>query len=130
MRRILALVGGFALLVVLAACGGGGGGGASAGGTTVTMGVASFTAGAQITIAAGQSVAFDDPSDGGGVHNLVTGTGGSFTAEDGAPSEFNSSSGVNFSPGDSRSITFPTAGTYHITCTIHPNMQATITVTS
>jgi plastocyanin len=27
-------------------------------------------------------------------------------------------------------IVFPTAGTYTITCTIHPTMEATITVTA
>src|SRR5690242_8704686 len=124
MRRSWGIVGVLALLfglVGLAACGGGNGDGGGGGGTTVTMGVASFSAGTNITIAAGQSVVFADPSDGGGTHNLVTGTGGTFTAEAGAPTDFSSSSGVNFSPGDSRTITFPTAGTYHITCTIHPN---------
>jgi plastocyanin len=58
---------------------------------------------------------------------LVTGTNGTFSAETGAPSDF-TAPGLAFSPGDSKTITFPTAGTYHITCTIHPSMQATITV--
>jgi plastocyanin len=30
--------------------------------------------------------------------------------------------------GDAKAITFPTAGTYKITCTLHPEMQATVTV--
>jgi len=80
-------------------------------------------------IKAGQAVTFDDPSSSGGTHQLVTGTQGQFSAAAGAPSEFSSNSGIMFHPGDSKSITFPTAGTYQITCTIHPSMQATITVT-
>jgi plastocyanin len=35
-----------------------------------------------------------------------------------------------FSPGTSKVIVFPTAGTFSITCTLHPSMQATVTVTS
>ncbi len=123
-----------AVLPALAGCGsstppassGGGGGG----GSTVEMGSFSFTSGTSITIKAGQSVTFDDPSSSGGTHDLVTGTNGKFAAAAGAPSEFSSSSGIMFNPGDNKSITFPTAGTYQITCTIHPSMLATITVTS
>jgi plastocyanin len=84
---------------------------------------------AALTITAGQAVTFDDPAASGGVHHLVIGMHGQFTAMAGAPSEFASSAGVNFSPGDSKTITFATPGTYPITCTIHPTMQATITVT-
>lgn len=97
--------------------------------TTISMGGSSFTAGTSITVKAGQAVTFDDPNDGGGIHNLVTGTKGTFKAEAGAPSEFASQSGINFNPGDNKMITFSTPGTYDITCTIHPSMQATITVT-
>jgi len=100
---------------------------------TITMGGGSFVGNTSISIAAGQAVTFDDPSSSGGTHHLVTGTTGHFSAEAGAPSEFATSAGINFTPGDSKSIPFPTAGTYHITyhitCTIHPSMQATITVT-
>jgi plastocyanin len=63
------------------------------------------------------------------VHNLVTGTHGQFSAATGAPSEFAASSGVSFSPGDMKTIKFPTAGKFNITCTIHPSMQASVTVT-
>jgi plastocyanin len=61
---------------------------------------------------------------------LVTGTNGQFTAAAGAPSEFSASTGLDLAPGDKKTVTFPTAGTYQITCTIHPSMQATITVTA
>ena len=92
------------------------------------MAPTSFSGSTIVSINAGQSVIFSDPATSGGTHDLVTGTHGMFTAEPGAPSEFSSSDGIAFSPGDSKTIVFPTAGTYKITCTIHPSMQATITV--
>ncbi len=93
--------------------------GGSASAATITMGQFSFVNNT-VTIKAGQSVTFNDPEADGGVHNLVTGSAGHFTAATGAPSEFASSGGVNFSPGDTMTIMFPTAGTFSITCTIHP----------
>jgi plastocyanin len=120
-----------ASLALLAACGtsttSATGGNSS---STVEMGSFSFTSGTSITIKAGQAVTFDDPSTGGGTHVLVTGTQGQFSAQAGAPSEFSSANGIMFNPGDSKTITFPTAGTFTITCTIHTSMLATITVTS
>ncbi len=121
-RLLLAL----AALAVAGCDTGGGGNGAP---NTITMGGSSFVGTTSISITAGQAVTFDDPASSGGTHNLVTGTDMHFSAETGAPTEFASSNGINFSPGDSKPITFPTAGTYHITCTIHSSMNATITVT-
>ncbi|MBF6590361.1 MAG: hypothetical protein IVW57_07495 [Ktedonobacterales bacterium] len=126
MRRLLVACG-FAALLALAACGGGGSSGG--GGNTIAMGGSSFDGNTTVTIAAGQSVVFSDPSGSGGTHILVTGSNGTFQAATGAPSEFSGATGVNFSPGDSKTIVFSTAGTYPITCKIHPSMQATITVT-
>jgi len=124
MRRL-----GLAILLVstlaLAACGDTGGGGSS---NTITMGGTSFTGNTTISIKAGDSVTFDDSN--GGTHQLVTGTNGQFTAAAGAPSEFSSSTGILFNAGDKKTVTFPTAGTFQITCRFHPPMQATITVTS
>ena len=124
--RKLALA--FILLTVLglAACGGSTPGGSS-NGSTISMGSGVFSGSTSLTIKAGDAVTFDDSS--GGPHHLVTGTNGQFAAEAGAPSAFASSSGVSFSGGDMQSIVFPSAGTYMITCTIHPSMEATITVT-
>jgi plastocyanin len=116
-------------ILVLAACGGGGPTGSTgSGGNTITMGVTSFSGSTNISVKAGDSVVFDDPSSSGGTHDLVTGTNGQFAAASGAPSEFSSSSGIMFSPGTSKTIVFATAGTFNITCTIHPTMQAVITV--
>jgi plastocyanin len=125
--------------LTLAACGGGGGGGGNAGTpgpvtATITMAYSDFAGTGtattpSVTIKAGEAVAFVDPTSGGGTHNLVTGSQGQFSAEAGAPAAF-TSSGIMFRPGDTKDITFPTAGTYHITCTIHFYMSATVTVTT
>lgn len=97
---------------------------------TITMGRTSFSGDTTVTIKAGQAVLFSDPSGNGGTHDLVIGTHGAFSAMSGAPSEFNSSTGTLFSPGDQKVVTFATAGTYPITCTIHPGMQVMVKVTA
>ena len=97
---------------------------------TISFGRFNFAGNTSVTIKAGQAVLFDDPSSSGGTHILVIGHNGQFSAMSGAPSEFNSSSGTPFSPGDQKTITFPTAGVYPITCVIHPTMQITVTVTA
>lgn len=97
---------------------------AASGAASIGMSSFSFT-NTSATIKAGQSVTFKST----GTHLLVIGKNGTFTAESGAPSELNSSSGTAFSPGDSTTIVFPNAGTFDITCMIHPSMQATVTVT-
>ena len=123
----------FTATLALAACGGGGnaggGGGGGGGAATITMGQFSFSGNTSVSITAGQSVTFDDPASGGGVHELVTGSNGTFSAAAGAPSDFSSADGLDFNPGDSKAVIFATAGTYKITCKIHPSMEATITVT-
>lgn len=101
---------------------------AGGGAATISMGQFSFTHGS-VTIKAGQSVTFDDPSASGGIHDIVTGTMGKFTAAAGAPADFAAAAGVTFSPGDSHTYKFATAGTYSFTCTIHPSMHAVVTVT-
>jgi plastocyanin len=101
--------------------------GATTGATTISMGTGHFTGTLSVTIKAGQSVTFDDT--GGGPHNLVTGTHGTYSHEAGAPAAF-TPSGITFSGGDKQTVMFPTAGTYQITCTFHPAMQATVTVTA
>jgi plastocyanin len=122
--RKLAIMLTLVTVLLLAGCGST----SSSGGTTVSMGGTSFVGGNSLSITAGQTVTFDDPTASGGTHLLVTGTNGTFSAEAGAPSEFAAADGISFHPGDSKAITFPTAGTYHITCRIHPSMQATIVV--
>lgn len=99
---------------------------ASGGAGTITMGTSSFTGNTDVTIKAGQSVTFVS----NGFHNLVIGSHGHFQSVQGAPTNLNSSGGVSFTAGDSMIITFANAGTFPITCTIHPMMQATVTVTA
>jgi plastocyanin len=123
--RKLAILGIIVGALVFAACGGA----SSSGGTgsaTITMGGVSFTGNTTVTITAGEAVTFDD--SGGGTHKLVTGTNGTFSAEQGAPSEFATKDGILFNGGGTKTVTFANPGTYHITCTFHANMQATITV--
>jgi plastocyanin len=93
---------------------------------TVTLGPTSFNGSTSVTITAGQSVTFDNSR--GGTHNLVTGTGGKFSQATGAPGQLGAT-GLPLTPGDVTPVTFPTAGTYHITCTFHPSMEANVTVT-
>ena len=128
MRKFVVVASFLALLTgALAACNvGSGGGGSSSSGSTLSLGGSSFNGATSITITAGQSVTFDDSS--GGTHDLVTGTSGQFTAATGAPNEFSTKDGLDLSAGDKKTVTFKNAGTYQITCTIHPSMQATITV--
>jgi plastocyanin len=130
MRKYLVAAGLIAIFAVgLAACsgvGGTGSGGSSGSGSTLSLGGTDFTGATTITITAGQAVTFDDSS--GGTHDLVTGTGGKFAAATGAPSEFASSDGLDLHPGDKITVMFKNAGTYQITCTIHPSMQAKIVV--
>ena len=110
----------------LAACASGGSTGSGSNGSTITMGVGAFSGSTNLTIKAGDAVTFDDSA--GGAHDLVIGTNGTFTAASGAPSQLNNATGVMFSGGDKQTIVFPNAGTFQITCTIHPSMQATVTV--
>jgi plastocyanin len=99
----------------------------SSSGSTITMGIGVFSGSTSATVKAGDAVTFDDTS--GGPHELVIGTNGTFTAATGAPSQLNNATGVMFSGGDKQTIVFPNAGTFQITCRIHPSMQATVTVT-
>jgi plastocyanin len=115
------------LALVLAACSSGSSGGSGSNGSTISMGSGVFSGNTSITIKAGDAVTFDDSA--GGPHDLVIGTGGQFAAESGAPSALNSDGGVNFNGGDKQTIVFPNAGTFNITCKIHPSMQATVIVT-
>jgi plastocyanin len=108
------------------ASGSGGGSSSAAGAATIHMGFGQFID-TSATVKAGQAVTFDDSN--GSSHNLVTGSNGKFTQETGAPSEF-VSGGIPFSGGQVTTITFPAAGTYMITCTFHPSMEATVTVTA
>lgn len=119
--------------ILLAACGSSNNsgntsnGGSSCDATHVTMTANTFCEDT-ITISKGSTITFIDDKNSGTEHILVIGKNGSAATEQGAP-DFGSN-GHTFQAGDS--FTTPpwnTAGTFHITCTIHPTtMNLTVTV--
>jgi plastocyanin len=122
-KRLSAIGGGmFATLLVallLAGCGG-------SPSNQVDMGVAAFQQ-SSVSIKAGESVHFVDPAS-GGTHVICVGEGVKCVQQDGAPAELNTADGMTFNTGDNKNIVFPTAGTYHVVCIIHPGMEVTVTV--
>jgi plastocyanin len=123
-RRISAIaVIGFLVALTLVGCGGSSTGGAS---NELDMGSSDFTQ-TSVTLSAGQALHMVDSQDSGGTHMLCIGQNGICDANPTGPSELHGP-GMTFNPGTTKDITFSTAGTYHITCTIHPNMNVTITV--
>ena len=129
MKKALAIPGivALALAFMLAGCGKTTAPTSTGGGNTVTMGATTFTQ-TSLTVKAGTAVKFDDPAAGGAYHILCFGTGQKCVANPDGPAELNTSGGVTFNAGDSKTYTFDKPGTYTVTCTVHPNMDVTITV--
>lgn len=95
---------------------------------TVTMVGANF-APTTITIPADVNIAFLDDSDNSATHFLVIGTNGQSENETGAQ-DFGGLAGHRMVAGDLWTTALWTKpGTYHITCTVHPQMNLTIIVT-
>lgn len=113
---------GLLFALALAGCGA-----AAASPNTITMGAADFSGNTTITIKVGQAVHFTNPSP--SLHELVVGMNAIPIPQTGAPAVLNVAAGDKFNPGDNQTITFSVAGTYTITCIVHPSMQATIKVT-
>ena len=89
------------------------------------MGQASFVQTSR-TISAGESLHFvDDPS--GAMHVLCIGKDGHCDPNAQGPQAL-TGQGFTIQPGQSQDVRFDTAGTYPITCTIHPNMNMLVTV--
>jgi plastocyanin len=80
-----------------------------------------------VTVKAGQPVKFIDGPE--VEHKLVVGTDGKLASVDGAPSQLTDSAGMAINPGQEIDVVFNTPGTYPVTCTIHPSMQISVTVT-
>lgn len=78
------------------------------------------------TISAGQSIHFVD-EQGGTTHILCIGHDGHCDAGGNGPQAL-LGQGFTIQPGQSRDVQFDAAGTYAITCTIHPSMNLTVTV--
>ena len=103
-------------------------------GNTIIMGPNNYVSGApgnSITIKVGQTITFIDDKATGSPHILVIGMNGAAQAAAGAP-DFGAN-GRSFQPDNIPWTTPPwtTAGTYHVSCTIHPTtMNLTVIVTA
>ena len=111
-----------ATLATLAACGQ-----SSTVPNEVSMVAADFST-RSITIKAGQAVHFTDPAGVGGTHAVCLGKDGTCDAAAPGPRALEGQ-GFTMNAGDpAKDVTFDTPGTYKITCSIHPNMNLTVTV--
>ena len=123
MKRLLGtLLCGCIMAVTMVGCGA-----AASPTNTITMGAADFSGNTTVTIKVGQAVHFNNPS--GSIHELVVGMNAVPIPQTGAPAILNVAAGDKFNPGQNQTITFSVAGTYAITCIVHPSMQATVKVT-
>lgn len=94
---------------------------------TITMIGANFSQSA-ITITQDQTLAFLDDSDNGATHFLVIGKDGQGTTEQGAP-DFGGNSGSRIEAGNVLTThPWKVPGVFHVTCTVHPGMNLTVTV--
>jgi plastocyanin len=96
------------------------------GGNTVPMTSSTFAI-SSLTVKAGQTVHFDDSN--GGYHVLCIGNDQQCTANATGPAVLTASGGHIINLPQTLDVIFPTAGTYEVTCTVHSNMNVTITVT-
>lgn len=118
------------LALGLAACGetantSNGGGQAGAGGNEVAMGITNFVQ-TSVAIDKGQSVHFVDQQS-GAAHIICVGKDGKCDLGSKPPTDL-ANPGFTIQPGQSHDVRFETAGTYAVTCTLHPTMNMTITV--
>ena len=88
------------------------------GSPSATVQIANFAFGDDVTVSAGQAVAFTN-QDGAG-HTVTEGTGG--RPADGACVD------ESIGGGQSVIVTFTEPGDFQITCKIHPSMQAAVHV--
>ncbi len=112
------------LTLGLAACGGASTN-VNAPANEVDMGPANFVQTSR-AISTGQSIHFVDQQS-GTTHMLCIGRDGSCDTSAKAPKDL-ASPGFSIQPGQTHDVLFDTAGTYTITCPIHPSMNLTITV--
>jgi plastocyanin len=109
-------------LLALAACGQG-----ATAANEVSMAGSDFSM-TSVTIKAGQSVHFTDPAGVGATHIVCLGNEGNCDSAAQGPQALEGS-GFTINAGDPpKDVTFTTAGTYKITCSLHPSMNLTVTV--
>lgn len=80
-----------------------------------------------VTIKAGTAVHFNDPSGSGGMHVICLGQNGQCTKGASGPQALQGP-GFTINAGEAKDVTFASAGTYHVTCSIHPAMNLAVTV--
>lgn len=100
--------------------------------STIGMEASNFTQ-HSITVKANTPVTLDDTVNGGGFHILCVGSGQGGTGPAACDKSGNGPSqlygnGLTVQNGTKPTITFPTAGTYHVICTVHPGMFIDVTV--
>lgn len=93
------------------------------------MGISNFEQ-QKVTIKAGQSVIFTDPTGSGGVHYICVGVDLACKPTSGTPAQLAGPNGLAFLNGATPvHITFNTPGEYDVICTIHPGMKMVVDVT-
>lgn len=115
------------LALALGACGKGAAGANTTSTTsanTVTMNASNFDQ-HTITIKAGEAVTFDNSN--GAFHQICLGKDMTCNKTAQGPQEVQGD-GFAINGGAKKQVTFATAGTYDITCSVHPNMNLTVTV--
>lgn len=91
----------------------------------VDMSMASFVQ-TDVTISKGEAIHFVDQQS-GTTHILCIGKNGHCDPSATGPQGI-TGQGFTIQPGQSRDVSFDAAGTYSVTCPIHPNMILAITV--
>jgi len=100
------------------------GGNTTTSGNTVTMSATNFDQ-HEITIKAGTALTFDDTN--GAFHQICLGNNEQCDSSAQGPKDLQGT-GFSISAGQKKDVTFDTPGTYKITCSVHPDMNLTVTV--
>jgi plastocyanin len=117
------------ILTLIIACGGTSTSTSSNNSNTVKLVGTNFGV-SSISISKGSTITFVEDPNNGALHILVVGQNGQQYSENGAP-DLGGSAGQRIDVGDSWTTpSWNTAGTYHVTCTVHPLMNLTVIVKS